>query len=392
MEFLGIILMVKPDYKGKSIVNLMSSIMASRGGKSDYKELKSLPSKKLKASRNVVLIVIDGLGYNFLKKHGKATIFEKYLKDRITSVFPSTTASAMTAINTGEAPQQHGLVGWFTYLKEAGLITMPLPGKTMIGGISLKEMGLNTDELYGLRQVQDKIKTPTYMIQTKEILRNVKKKKDNSLKYYGYKNLKGFFKKTIKAIKKPGEKYIQAYWPYFDEYSHFEGTESKVVKNHLLELSLAFEKFLEKIKGTNTIVIVTADHGMIDVKDQNKIYLDEYPKIKDYLSMPMSGDMFIKYCYVKADKAKEFEKLVKKKLSRYCTIHKSSKLVKNNYFGIGKTNPKLLDRIGDYTLIAKEGYMVDELVLGQAKGADFIGMHSGISKDEMYVPLIVVNC
>ena len=61
---------ILPDYKGTSIVNLMSSISNNFGKKHSYTNLKSLPSTEISKSKNVVLIVIDGLDYNYLnKKH-----------------------------------------------------------------------------------------------------------------------------------------------------------------------------------------------------------------------------------------------------------------------------------------------------------------------------------
>ena len=54
--------MALPNYKDGSIVNLMSSIAGSFGLKTKYKPLKDLANIK---SKNIVLIIIDGLGYNY---------------------------------------------------------------------------------------------------------------------------------------------------------------------------------------------------------------------------------------------------------------------------------------------------------------------------------------
>ena len=83
---------VFPDYE-KSIVNLMSSITKNYGKKHSYKQLDSLKAKDLKKYKNIVLIVIDGLGYNFLKKQ-KDSFLNKNIKDKISSTFLSTTACA----------------------------------------------------------------------------------------------------------------------------------------------------------------------------------------------------------------------------------------------------------------------------------------------------------
>ncbi|HLD61630.1 MAG TPA: alkaline phosphatase family protein [Patescibacteria group bacterium] len=94
--------MNKPNYKNGSIVNLMASIKKAFGGKSAYEPLKNFDISSV--YKNIVLIVIDGLGYEYLIKHGKDSFLYKNLKGKMTSVFPATTASAMTTYSTGLAP------------------------------------------------------------------------------------------------------------------------------------------------------------------------------------------------------------------------------------------------------------------------------------------------
>ena len=114
-----------PDYKGGSIVNLMSSIAKAFGTKIQYPTLKILPPKKLKNKKNVVLLVIDGLGFEYLKK--KKSILNDYLVGSMTSVFLSTTASAITTFLTGVSTQQHAFTGWYMHLKEIGVVSKSLP-------------------------------------------------------------------------------------------------------------------------------------------------------------------------------------------------------------------------------------------------------------------------
>ncbi len=114
-----------PNYKDGSIVNLMSSIAQSFGGKTLYRPLKLLAPKELKNSKNVVLIVIDGLGFEYFRK--RKSFLKNYLVGPITSVFLPTTVSAITTFLTGVAPQQHAFTGWFMFLKEAGMVTKVFP-------------------------------------------------------------------------------------------------------------------------------------------------------------------------------------------------------------------------------------------------------------------------
>ena len=78
-------------------------------------------------NKKVALIIIDGLGYNqFLKQQKKDQLLTDLDNNGIiqplTSVFPSQTTNALTTLNTGLTPQEHGIFEYFLYLKNIGLI------------------------------------------------------------------------------------------------------------------------------------------------------------------------------------------------------------------------------------------------------------------------------
>ena len=122
---------VYPDYAGRGIVNLMASFAAGLGADPGrYSELRALPASEVASHRQVVLIVIDGLGYDFLREHAEiAPTLNAHLRETMTSVFPATTAAAIGTYLTGVAPIEHGLTGWHMHLRELGAVLAVLPGR-----------------------------------------------------------------------------------------------------------------------------------------------------------------------------------------------------------------------------------------------------------------------
>lgn len=392
----------KPNFKDGSIVNLMSSIGTALGKRQKYGELKFLRSAELKKAKNILLLVIDGLGYEYIKnnsiKHtrkenAEKTVFEKYLRGGITSVFPSTTATAITTFTTGVAPQQHAITGWFMYLKEAGAIIKPLPFTTRIGGFSLTADHFNFWAICNTRPFSDGLKVKNYMICPTHIVNSeYNKKVYGGCKRVGYNTGKGMFSQLTKAVKENKKrKFIYAYWPLFDSLSHKYGNNSKKTRQHFKELVDHIELFLKKIKGTSTTVIITADHGFVDSKESERIDLAKHPKLKECLLLPLCGEPRAAYCYVRPDKIRYFERYVKTKLSRYCTLYKTNKMIKQGWFGKYATNPKLSERTGDYIIVMKEKYVIGDALLNQ-DAVFHVGNHGGASKEEMMVPLVVINC
>ncbi len=379
-----------PNYKDGSIVNLMSSIELALGGKPKYKPLKILPSSELSKSKNIVLLFIDGLGYEYLIKHKKDTVFNKYKVNKITSVFPATTTTAATTFFTGDAPQQHAITGWFMYLKELGVVSVILPFVQKDQNIPLSQL-IKPKKIFAQKGFSKKIKARSYFVALRRIVNsdfslayNKKAKKvahDNRLSDY--------FEQIEKIIKSNNrKKYICAYWDEFDRLCHNYGAQSKQANKHFKKISAKLAHFLESIQDTT--VIITADHGFIDTAESEIINLADHPKLKQTLKLPLCGEGRFAYCYVHPSKTEDFEKYVKTHLKNYCNFYKSEELIKKNYFGLFEPNEKLLDRIGDYILLMKDNYIIKDPLEGEKVRFE-IGNHGGTSKDEMFVPLVVID-
>jgi hypothetical protein len=382
-----------PDYKGGGIVNLMSSIKKSYGGKHPYKELRLLPSKELKGTKNVVLIILDGLGYNFLKKNAKGTIFEENLVGSMTSVFPPTTATAVTTFLTGLPPQQSAFSGWYMNIKELGCVISTFRYAPRAGGEPFSKSGIDIKNVFDCKSFTQDLKVKSYLIKPSKIT-----KSDLNImiagksEMIGFNTLKGFFNKINKTVKSNNrKKYVYGYWHMFDKMAHKKGVGSREIKKHFLELSKEVSRLAKRLKGTNTKLIISADHGFVDCPKSKFIDLKDHPKMGECLTLPLCGDSRVKYCYVKPDKVKQFEKYVKTKLKKCCDCYTNKEIIEKGFYGLFKPNKKLYDRTGDYILIMKDKYTLKDYILGEEKMFK-IGKHSGVSEDEMLVPLVVVDC
>ena len=95
--------LVYPNYE-HSILNLINSILKYYNVKTNYNGLNTLSNIFKKEYKNVVLLVLDGMGENFLEIADNNGFFMKNKIDNITSVFPSTTTAAMTTFYSGKPP------------------------------------------------------------------------------------------------------------------------------------------------------------------------------------------------------------------------------------------------------------------------------------------------
>ncbi|MBN1220216.1 MAG: alkaline phosphatase family protein [Anaerolineae bacterium] len=388
--------MYLPDYHGGSIVNLMSSIIQALGGESPYEPLADLPPTELSASKNIVLLVLDGLGYEYLVRNGQHTVFHKYLRGKMTSVFPSTTAACVTTFATGVAPQQHGVTGWFVHLKEVGAVSTILRFAPRYGEKTppFSQAGVKPEAIFTQVSMSNGLEAKVYMVVPRKLVESdYSRLMAGKAKPAPYENLNDFFKrirKIIRSGKRGRPKYIYAYWPEFDALSHEHGNGGKKVAAHFKKLDKKMASFLQSLAGTETTLIITADHGFIDADASRIIWLKDHPDLQETLTLPLCGEGRAAYCYVRPAKAAQFEAYVTKYLHDKCDWFRSEELIANHYFGLFEPNPRLFDRVGDYVLIMKENYVIRDSILGEDRHLH-IGYHGGVSEAEMFVPLIVAR-
>lgn len=381
-----------PDYKNRSIVNLLSSIQSALG--SDdllYATLPELEPHRLAGAKHIVLIVIDGLGYEYLVQHDTST-FCRHLLARITSVFPSTTASAITTFFTGTAPQQHGLVGWFTYFKELGAVVAPLPFRPRFGKTALGGSGVEARRLFDQPSLFDKINGHHYVVLPQRIVdSDYTRALSGPVERRAYTSLEECFQRIQQILSTSDRRtYTYAYWPDLDSLAHAYGMGSKQVATLYEQLDAAFTRFLSHIDGSGATVIVTADHGIIDSDPEKTVRLEDNPELAETLVLPLCGEPRVAFCYVHPHMRQQFEDYVRVQLAASASLFKSRDLVSQGYFGLGEPHPRLFERIGDYTLVMKERYVIKDWLLGEHRYVQ-VGVHGGVSEEEMYVPLIVVE-
>lgn len=381
-----------PNYKDGSIVNLMSSIGRSFGLRTNYNPLNILSPSKISDSKNLVLIVIDGLGYDYLIQKNKS-LLHKHIVGPMTSVFPPTTASAVTTFLTGLPPQQHAITGWFMNLKELGVVSKILQFSPRYSDMPFSLDGFDVISILSTEPFSAKIKVKNFVIQPKDIIfSDYSKAMSKKAGLLPYSTLNGFFYQIRKAVKSTNrKKYVYAYWSEFDGLNHNHGVNHAKSDKHFKEIDNKFGKLINSLKGSDTTIIVTADHGFVNAPFERLIWLKDHPKLQECLTLPLCGEGRAAYCYIHPAKAKQFESYIKKNLKKYCNLFKSQDLIKKNYFGLFTPNPNLFDRVGDYILIFKENYLIkDKIKKGKKKL--HVGHHGGVSRQEMLVPLVVVRC
>ncbi|MDR0423761.1 MAG: alkaline phosphatase family protein [Rickettsiales bacterium] len=205
----------------------------------------------------------------------------------------------------------------------------------------------------------------------------------------GVENIDVALDKIEKLCNTKEEKFIHLYWDNPDLILHENGCDSKEANEFLNKINSKLTKITENLK--DTIFIITADHGMIDIPKDNIINLNELQELTDCLVMPPSFKGQHYSFFVKHDKRKLFKELFKDKFGKDFLLIDKKKYV-DGYLGIGKIHPRVDDFVGDFVSISLTNKTLNYKTLDMPFKKPSLASHGGLTEQEMLCPLIVYTC
>lgn len=305
-------------------------------------------SRKLKQKKyeNVVVIVINGLGANNLKRNLEANSFLRCNKiDELSSVFPASHVSTEISLRTGLNPIEHGIIN---------------------GEIKLKK-DIDIEECSLVNRINNEKKAKAYEFS-----------KTNGKKY---KDLEDLLEKIKTLLEKTGKKYIYADYSELDNIINEYGCDSKEAIKELKNINNSLEKFSKKLN--DTVVFVMSNHGYLD---STPVLLSRYKDIYNMLSSKVLIEPRACHFFIKDGKKLDFEQAFFRYFVNDFILLSKNEAKAKDVFGIGTDHSLLEDPIGDYIAVGMSNkYFVDD------KNKEIASMSAGITEDEMFIPLIMID-
>ena len=380
--------LIIPHYENYSIVNAASFVLKNFGITPAHNPVSEL-TQILPHKEKIIFLLIDALGFKLLNNtmaKYKLDAFEKLRENGIlipiTSVFPSTTAVALPSLSTALTPGEHGLLGYRFFSKEYGFLLNSLFGKPANTNHCKLHIDINwylPKNTIGEILAKEGIKS--YIVTNSNYLNShFEKALYRGFNEVPYLTSSDMFSHIVSLLKENNSpKFIFAYWWAIDALSHRYGPHSQPVVNEIIELNTMIHHLIESI-DSNTLLLITADHGQIFSPPAENIDLSNIPEISRHLLTPLS-DLRAPYIYSKTSDT--LQKALEK-LPNVVTL-KKEEAIKVGLFGNNQIKETLKDRIGDFVLIIKDNKNYS--YLSPPEEINLIGKHGGLSEEEMLVPL-----
>lgn len=349
------------------------------GGLADAKVVAAIAQ-----ARHVVLVLFDGLGNRQLDTLIPDGAVAHCRRTALRSVFPSSTAPAITSFSTAVFPAEHANPGWFCWSETSASVVRTLPMDVRAAPDQL----VTADGLWDWRAASLRFGVPVVAVQPHFIADSTFSRHAwAGAQRVGYRGRDELIEAVDAAVRaNPGGAFVWAYMPHFDSTSHERGWQSEAAADVARRLDQLFERLAGRLAASGALLLATADHGFVDVPAAQQLRLDDYPEIAALLERPLTGEPRVVYCQVRPGCHETFEALARDTLGHAFDLVPSDALVQAGWFGRGAVSPKLAGRIGTHTLIGRDRHTLVDRLPGEPEPA-FIGMHGGIHPDELSVPL-----
>ncbi len=366
---------------------------------------------KKKEYKTVIFFLIDGFGWRFYEEFKEHPFFVQLTQrgkiEKITSQFPSTTAAHITTWHTGLSVGESGIFEWQYYEPKLDAIFAPL--LYSYAGTKereqAKESGVSPEKLYPTENIYpalQKLGVESHIFQHSEFTPSTYS--DIIIagsKRHGYKTVSEAMvnlRILLKKIAPP--RYISFYFGDVDGISHKYGPVSEhiraEIKTLLDTLLTQFLLPLNQHSSGETLFLLTADHGHVEVDPDTTIFLNRDPRfsgVEKFFKRNQAGNALVPagsprdmFLYIQDDLLDEAQTFLQSRLIEKADVVKTQELIDAGYFG-ESISETFLSRVGNLVILSYRyesvwWYEKDKFEM------NYYGHHGGLTAQEMEIPLI----
>ncbi|KLO29245.1 alkaline phosphatase family protein [Mycobacterium haemophilum] len=333
----------------------------------------------------VAVLLVDALGWHLLPELAAAApLLASVLTggigrlDQLTCTFPSTTPTSLVSLGTGAQPGEHGILGftlsipgtdrvlnhvrwrddpphrqwqplptWFERLAQAGVSARTVLPEGFLGS------GLTDAAYRGARFVPTNA-TKDYAQQLADELRA-----------------------------EPG--LVYGYTAELDTAAHVFGIGSSQWHDAAAHVNDLLTRLVETLPR-NAVLLVTADHGGLNVPDDARVDLDADPRLREGVRV-VAGEPRVRYLHTQPGAAVDVADTWRELLDGWAQVYSRDQAVSTGLFG--PVHPRHLPRIGDVVVVCTGDAAVLATGHEPPESARLIGFHGAATAAEMAIPLIV---
>ena len=384
----------RPSSSAPSFVDLVCAVQRAAGASTPATPHSDTVAGHLFDRPHLLLVLVDGMGMSALGDPAVADLRER-VRLEIDSVFPATTACAMTTVATGLWPGQHGVPGWWAYLAERDLAVTVLPFQERHTGRGLRRHGVQAGDIWPHpSRFAEATGNMEMYAPWQYLLSTFNRYLSGRCRARGYRSLRHAQRRVVHRLRAVHRQRVPSavtYWyiPDYDSTCHTHGVASTQARATLRQI----RDMLREIAAAapdNVRVAVTADHGLIDLGEGDRAPLfDGDPLLDCLLSMP-SGEGRTPHFHVRPGKQRELVERLAERAGGRMAVLSQGEAEELRLFGPQPLSDFARRRFGDYVGIALAPFNLAYHTSPDSTSLRHVGVHGGMCPAEVRVPLIVL--
>ncbi|MXZ46920.1 MAG: alkaline phosphatase family protein [Chloroflexi bacterium] len=384
--------LLRPDPALPNLVDVSRAVAAAGGVTNvDLSPFASELAASFADREHLVLILTDGLGLEMLDRESAARTLRDNVRSELRTVFPSSTAVALTSLATGEWPATHAVTGWWTHIHEIGGPATILQFRRRSDDRSLADLGVTPEAAFPVPSLMARLRRPSHVLMPRNVAGSVYSRYwTGGEAATGYPSMAGTYGAIMQAVMGADEStFIYVYVPHIDNEAHHSGPESIGARAGIVAIDRLVAD-LHAGLGRSTTLVVTADHGHLAVSPDDRFMIRDATGIPALLASPPSGDARVLEFHVRSGEHAHFEERFRTSFGDRFFLLTTDEVEELRLLGPGPLSPDTRQRLGDFMAISR-GDAVLGFYPSQAsrQGVRQRSHHAGLTPTEMLVPLVV---
>ncbi len=339
----------------------------------------------LPPTRTAVVVLLDGLGEHLLaRRGGHAPFLRAQQRQVIRCGFPSTTATSMGTFGTGMLPGTHGLVGTDVLDPARDVLFSELAWDPQVDPVLWQPERTVFEDL--LAQGVDVVRVGPAFFNgsglTEAALRGGR--------FVAGVGLQDRLDATLAALASFGPRgrgLVYLYWGEIDKVGHQRGCDSWQWGEELTAADAALQQLVERV-GSDTLVVVTADHGMVDVPFENRVDVAHEPGLAAGVRH-VGGEARGLHLYCEEGARADVLAAWRERLGPTIDLRTREEAIAAGWFGV--VHPRVAPRIGDLVGSAVGPWAVVDSRTARPEILRLLGLHGANSAAEREIPLLAVT-
>jgi hypothetical protein len=365
---------VEPRLGGRSLGDVITSVGAAMG-LSDFEDRLALP-----AAPSYVVLVVDGLGEHNLRRHAAFAPYLAGLLDQhepLTCGVPSTTATSITSLSTGLEAGQHGVVGYTSRIPGTNRLLNALTWDTTVDP---EHWQPHTNALASIHAA-GAVTTVVNKAQFEGSGLTLAGQRD--VDFHGIDTIWERLDAVCELAEQPGS-LIYCYESDLDHTGHDKGCESAEWREVLSGVDAEAQRLRDELPA-EVALLVTADHGMVDVPSSDRTEVADVPGLLDDVVL-LGGEARFRHLYTRAGASDEVAQRWQAELQQRAVVLTRDDAVDRGWFGVveDRVRPRLGDVMvaatGSHAVLARRWFNVETRM---------VGFHGSLTPVEMTVPLLI---